>query len=59
MYCTRSYRGRFAPPRKYMVQYIQQKQQQKQQRQQQQNLFCQLIQLNIHLPVDVEGLNIC
>ena len=51
--------GGFAPLYKYMVQYIQQKQQQKQQRQQQQNLFCQFIQLNIHLPVDVKGLNIC
>ena len=30
----------------------------KQQRQQHQNLFCQFIQLNIHLPVDVKGLNI-
>ena len=50
--------GGFAPLYKYMVQYIQQKQQQKQQRQQQQNLFCQFIQLNIHLPVDVKGLNI-
>ena len=52
--------GGFAPLYKYMVQYIQQKQQQKQQkqqRQQQQNLFCQLIQLNIHLPVDVKGPN--
>ena len=30
----------------------------KQQRQQHQNLFCQFIQLNIHLEVDVKGLNI-
>ena len=50
--------GRVAPLCKHMVQYIQQKQQQKQQRQQHQNLFCQFIQLNIHLPVDVKGLNI-
>ena len=40
-----------------MVKYLQQKQQ-KQQRQQHQNLFCQFIQLNIPLPMDVRGLNI-
>ena len=50
--------GRFAPPHKNVGKYIQQKQQQKQQRQQHQNLFCQFIQLNIHLLVDVKGLNI-
>ena len=37
--------GRFTPPYKYMVKYIQQKQQ----RQQHQSLFCQFIQLNIQL----------
>ena len=30
----------------------------KQQRQQHQNLLCQFIQLNIHQPVDVKGLDI-
>ena len=44
--------GRFAPPYKYMVKYIQQKQQQKQQRQQHKNLLWQFIQLSIPLPVD-------
>ena len=36
--------GRFAPPYKYMVKYIQQKQQ----RQQHKNLLWQFIQLSIH-----------
>ena len=44
--------GRFAPPYKYVVKYIQQKQQQKQQRQQHKNLLWQFIQLSIHMPMD-------
>ena len=38
MYLLRSYRGRFAPPHKYMNKYIQQKQQQQFQQQLQQQL---------------------
>ena len=47
--------GRFAPPYKYMVKYIQQKQQQKQQRQQHKNLLWQFIQQNIPMSRDVMG----
>ena len=50
--------GRFAPPYKYMVKYIQQKQQQKQQRQQHKNLLWQFIQLSIPMPRDAKGLSI-